>query len=67
MVADQQKGILLIIGTGLPNGTPVTVTAPWGDPQTVIAGSKSEYNPGGWEVNVWHWARYAISFLGQTF
>lgn len=60
-------GLRLLVGIGLPNGTVVTVSAPWGHAVDVVAGSKPEWGAGGLELPIWHPATYTLSFLGEDF
>jgi len=67
MTVERWPGIRLLIGCGIPYGTDVTVSAPWGAPQMVTAGSKPEHCGDGWETNIWHEATYTIGFLEEVF
>lgn len=67
MKTEAKAGIPLLIGKMPRAGIQITVINPGGHHVTTTSGTKKEYGPGGWEINVWSQGIHAIKFEGQTF
>jgi hypothetical protein len=67
MEVTYRPGPRILAGTFPSGGIELTITDPWGNAERVIAGSKPEHGPGGFEVLAPHIVVYTLSFLDKTF
>jgi hypothetical protein len=66
MDVEYRPGVRAIAGH-LPRGFTISVTDPYGNTHTTVAGSKLEHGPGGFEILAWVDGPHAIEFLDQRF